>query len=178
MKITHLLIGLFLLASILVIAVKPASVFAVTVNETNATASVTVNSAVDVSLTNTTIDFGSLDPGATNTANTYNPLRVTVNTNTNTQTNLSMKGTGDFSDGGSNSFGLGNLTYNNISSQTGERSMTTAYSSPPEFGDWINIPEPTESAEIRDCWFWIDIPSGQSAASYTTKVSIKTGVFS
>lgn len=157
---------------------KPETAYAVSINETNATVTVTINTLVDVSLINITIDFGSLDPGTNDNPNINNPLRVRININTNTQTNLTMKGTGDFSSNGY-SFGLGNLTYSNESDVASSISMTTSYTSPCcEFSNWINIPEPSAVPEDRDVWFWIDIPTGQTAAAYQTKVTIKTGVFS
>ena len=173
------IIGVFILvftAALFLTAFNPQETFAASTNETEATASVTVNQYIDVTLYNTTIEFGSLDPGATDTANSNNPLMVSVETTTNTQTNLTIKGT-DFTDGGSNVIGIGNMTYYNESSVGDSISVQTTYPSPPPFENWINIPDPTTAQENRTIYFWINIPSSQPAASYSSTVTIKTGVF-
>jgi len=144
--------------------------FAETTNETEATASVTVNQYIDVTLYNTTIDFGSLDPGSTDIPNSKNPLLVSIETTTNTQTNLTIKGT-DFTDGGSNVIGIGNMTYYNESNVINSIPVQTDYPSPPPFENWINIPDPTTSQENRTIYFWINIPTSQPAASYTATIT-------
>lgn len=176
--LVYLSIGFLLLTVIfVVITCQPISVYAATTNQTNATASVTVNSAIDVTLWNTSLSFGNLDPGASITENTNNDLRIEINKNTNTKSNISQKGSSNFSDGGSNSFTIGNLSYRNDTS-TGRRNFTGAYTTPCcEFDDWKNVGIPTTAAVNRSTYYFIVVPKGQAAASYTANVEIKTGQF-
>lgn len=137
------------------------------------TASVTVNEYISVTLSNAPILFGSLNPGVVDqTANVGNgyPMTVQVDSVTNVVTNLSLRGT-DFT--GAGTFGVGNLSFSNSSSAATATDMATTYAGPAIYSNFDAIPAPLGGpAQTRDVYFWIDVPSGQTAGAYASDVYI------
>jgi len=144
----------------------------VSVDDTQATtATVTVNEYISVTLANVPIAFGNLNPGVTDSAATANPTTITVDSITNVNTNISLNGS-DFT--GPGTIGVGNLSYSNGSVAATATDMVTAFSSGPPYSDWVDIPAPGGgSAETRNAYFWIDIPSGQTSGGYTSDVFVR-----
>ncbi|GBE17600.1 hypothetical protein BMS3Abin16_00184 [archaeon BMS3Abin16] len=143
----------------------------VSVDDTQATtASVTVNEYISVTLAGVPIAFGSLNPGVTDSAATSNPTTITVDSVTNVATNISLNGS-IFT--GPTTFGVGNLSFANDTTST-QTDMTTVFSSGLPYSNWVNIPAPGGGAsETRNAYFWIDIPSGQTAGGYSSDVFVR-----
>ncbi len=165
--------GLLLVGTLVVLVATLISVQPVmsAENATDVTATVTVNSIVDVTLDKATITFGSLDPGTSDSAATNAPINVTIQANTNTDTNLSVNGSVNFTTGAYN-FSIGNLTYCNETAGS-YTAMTTSYAQG-GYADWQDIPSPSTDTN-SSIWTKISIPSGQVAGSYSATVSIKVG---
>lgn len=140
-------------------------------DEETASASVTVNEYVSITLTDLNasgIDFSSLDPGTTNNPADQNAtdgtVRITNDSVSNVDVNIYVKGD-DFVSGSNTIAVDGNVTYNKTSSQTGELTLANTYGTALEIGV-----APNSSIDV---WFWLDIPSSQTAGSYTSTFSFK-----
>lgn len=143
-----------------------------------ASAAVTVPIFTEITLNGTgSINFQSVNPGTTNSpAVTPDgwPLRLNLTDNSNVNVNYTISGQTNATDGGSNSIGITNVSFNNNSSSqwatqllfqqyTGEGNTSNASWSP-----LVNVKRPTiGEGTFRDIFFWIDVPAQQIAASYT-----------
>jgi hypothetical protein len=143
-------------------------------NETATTASVTVNKYISVTLSNVPIQFGSVDAGSTNNPATVGngyPMTIQIDSVTNVNTNISVNGS-DFS--GPGTFGVGNLSFSNSSSVSTATNMQSVFSSGPPYSNWVNIVAPAGgAAKTADAYFWVSIPSGQIAGSYSSTVYVR-----
>ena len=142
--------------------------------EQTKTASVTVNSYISFTVTDNGaagVNFGSLDPGATDQPESAQSaiegaLQLTVGSETNQDVTISLKGT-DFSDG-INTMLVSNVKYdddnspNEGGSDTGktEGAMSTTYAS------WYGVN--AGSGDTTECYHWISIPSAQDPGTYTS----------
>jgi spore coat protein CotH len=167
--------------------------FAASFEEASTSSSVTINSYVDITLSQVPVKFGSIDPGTTETqaddgsSNDYDsdtqidgfPMRITVESTTNEDVDIHLKGD-DWSDGGTNSFGIGNVTIDddstlNEGTETGlaEDSLTTAYGGA-NTGYFEDITAPSGGPAVnKDLYFWLDVPSAQAAGAYSTTIYVK-----
>ena len=126
------------------------------------TAQVTVPSICVVSLSTNSIDFGTVNAGAdTGSAN----QQVNITNTGNTQaTSTTIKGT-DWSDGGVNSFAVGNTEWSTSAFTYGSGTdLTTTDATIP--GGNLN---PGSSLTL---YFGVGVPSGQAAATYTQTITI------
>ena len=144
-----------------------ALVIAPTFEEATASASVTVNTFVDITITDrgtSGISFSSVDPGTNNNPgtqqnSTHGEVNFKVESTTNKNpTNVGLKASLFTSP----SFD-GNVTADDdatidVFPDTQQTQLTTAFST-------LKTLAPASSTEI---WYWMDVPSAQAAASYTS----------
>ena len=147
-------------------------------NMTNATsASVTVNGFVDVTIQNAPVTFGPLNPGTVGTAANNSPMNITYTILTNVPVETYLNGS-VFTDGGTNSFLVGNLSFNVTVSATGlaNGSCNTSrcrYTLTPMFV--FNETAPSGGLpKNASVYHYIDIPSGQAPAAYTAQLRVCT----
>lgn len=174
MKELKLFGAIGLLVAILVVLLSSVNTITAQVqNETQTTAQVQVNEFISVTLQGVPIDFGSLNPGTVNQpagASNGFPMNVSIEPETNVITNMSLRAT-DFT--GAGTIGVGNMSFSNSSSVSTATQMSTSYQGDAIYSNFDAIPQPSGSAEIREVYFWITIPAGQTAGSYTSNVYIK-----
>ncbi len=137
------------------------------------TVSATVNSYITATFNYNSVSFGSLDAGTSDTpapnqaSGVYN---VTIDTNKDFE--LTASGT-DFSDGAGHSFAISNLK---LDSDTSAGNLVVgnavALSTSSQTID-TNIPASTTTHYHG---YWISIPSGQYAASYSATVTLTYAV--
>lgn len=129
-------------------------------------ATITVNNPENISFTITDygsagINFGNLDMGATNQPADQiegtGAVTLTVGDETNVAVNIQLKGN-DFT--GASTIPISNVKYNNANTTTGASTLTTSYVT------WYSVPAYT--ADTRECYHWISIPSGQTGGGYTS----------
>lgn len=148
-----------------------------------ASATTSVNHFIDVSHIGT-INFGSVNPGSNYNPNTTSFHLVLENT-TNVDTNLSLKADAYFI--GSTpqtsvyNFSTANMSYSSNSSSAGSVRFTTNYTTESlrtALG-WTSIKAPTTLGQARliPVWFWIDIPTGQYAATYNATITLRISEF-
>jgi len=155
------------------------SVAMAVLDEASAGASVTVNTFVSITLTDAGspgVNFISSNPGDndvndTAQTNAVPAIRVTNDAISNVNVKVDVKGT-DFADNGNN-FVAGQATYDDDGaatevSETGkvETALANTY---PGTGYYTAI-TPTSSA---DFWFFLDIPSGQAAGTYSNTLTFR-----
>lgn len=176
------IIGLIALIGILIIFTMPIEPGnAATSNTTTAGVTATVSETISVTLSfnlsGTGITFTNLIAG-TNNQSADNNLNISIDYGTNVNTNISQRGT-DFS--GPDTLTIGNLRYSNASGNPGltnSTTMTTSFPSPPPYANWINISKPTGSvSQYRDTYYWLTIPTGLTAGSYTTNIYINVSKY-
>ncbi len=160
-----------LIAMVGIIAIFASNLQAVNASSSGtATAKVTVSKTIDISVSGGPIDFGSLSQGTTKSPATNNigsPLNITIEADTNVQTDINQSATGDFI-AGSNTLGIGNLTYFSSNSVGSAIEMTTSYTDSVLSG-WQNI-SPGDSV---NAYYWLTIPNSQPAGSYQTTINIQ-----
>lgn len=148
------------------------------------TASVNVNQFVSITLTDPNSDgvnFGSTNPGIndirdTGQTNATAAIRVTNDAVSNVDINVNVKGI-DFVGTPSGTILVGSVTYDddNGPSEVGETSpkaetvLATTYPGT----DYYTSISPGSNA---DFWFFLDVPSSQAAASYTSTFTFKGNV--
>lgn len=151
-----------------------------TSDEETATANVTVNTYVSISITDNGaagINFSSLDPGIDDNpevAQTALVGAVTIANDVISNTNVGLYVNGeDFSDGGSNTFAVGQVTYDDDNTPSegtetvlAETAMTNNY---PGTAYYTTVVPGTS----EDFWFFLDVPTAQAGASYTSIFSFK-----
>ena len=94
-------------------------------------------------------------------AGVHGAINITVGAETNVVCKISVKGSGNFSDGGDNSFALGNAEWDDDEAVGENLDMTTTYAE-------IVAATTPGNATSQEVWHWISIPSAQAAAVYTT----------
>ena len=92
---------------------------------------------------------------------THGAINITVGAETNAACKIGVKGSGDFSDGGTNSFALSNAEWDDDETVGEDHDMTTTYA---QIGG-----DTTAGVETsQELYHWISVPNGQAAAAYTT----------
>ena len=162
MKKTNLFISLACVLVLVTVMTAPAMAV-----EQTQPASVSVNTYISATITDAGaagINFGALNPGTTNNAElaqgALGAINITVAVETNVACKIGIKGSGNFSDNVSNSFPLGNATWNNANTPPGT-AMTTGYAQ-------IGTATTPGTARSQEVWHWINIPANQPPASYST----------
>jgi len=126
------------------------------------TAQVTVPAICTVSLSTNSIDFGSVAPGS-DTGSTNQ--QVTVTNGGNTQAiNTTIKGD-DWSDGGTNTFAVGNTEWSTGAFTYGSGTSLTSSDAAISGGNLA------KGASLT-LYFGAGVPSGQNSASYTQTITI------
>jgi hypothetical protein len=128
------------------------------------TTAITVNTFVDTSISPGSISFGSLDPATNEAAATNNPTQVTVTPNTNTNVDTYIGGT-DLT--GPDTIVVGNLKVSKTSGGA-KTSLTTSFPGTPYYSN-------AAPNTLENYYFYLTVPSGQTAGGYTGTVTIKTG---
>lgn len=155
----------------------------VTSEEASASASVTVNTFVDITLTDAApsgFSFGSLDPGTTNNkeaaqtdgvSSTLPAATVTRETTSNVDVKVRSKGTNFVV--GANTLAVSNVKYDDDGAHTegAETSlpvtnMATTY----PVAAYATLTAGSPSVKI---WFWLNVPTGQAAGAYTSTFSFE-----
>lgn len=178
LKLIFGFVGVFLL----MLGLNMSLISAPTFEESSAPASVTVNEFVDITLTDAGaagFAFGSLDPGILNKNETAqsdgaNSPAATVTREITSNVNVLVRLQGaDFTSGG-NTLAVTNVSYDDdgavdqgidsgIYAQT---NLTITY----PVGAWATL---TSGSPNVNVWFWLDVPSGQAAGSYSSTFSFK-----
>jgi hypothetical protein len=151
----------------------PAMAFAADSEEEGTTSSVTVSTVVDITLSNVPIAWATLAPSTENNlaqVNAGNPATVKVESTTNVKVDIYIKAT-DWSDGAGHTIGVGNAHYDNDSTPGGANwtTLTTSYATGPNQGFWENVMPGT----YENSYWFVNIPAGQWAATYTNNVYFK-----
>ena len=167
--------GVFLFSFVLALGVVMA-----TVDTQTASATVTVNELVSITLTDAGgggVIFGSSDPGINDIGDADQTsvipaIRVTNDAVSNVNVNVDVKGT-DFTGTPSGSMVAGQATYDDENlpsegSETGkaETTLANAYPGTPYYSS-------IAPGNDADFWFFLDIPSGQAAASYSSTLTFQ-----
>ena len=125
------------------------------------TASVTVTEFASVTITDNGaagLSFGNLEPGTVMQAETSSPsVTVTAAAENNVDMNITISGI-DFSDGGTNSFGIGNAYWNDSNETGTATAMSTTAAGVAILAAGTSV----------DIYHWLSIPANQAAASYTS----------
>ncbi|MEW6295189.1 MAG: hypothetical protein AB1467_02735 [Candidatus Diapherotrites archaeon] len=136
-----------------------------TTDEETATASVTVNTFVSITLTDLNqlgIAFGGLDPGASNRPADQNAGNGTVRITNDLVSNKTI----DLYKYGTNFTGAGTITISNVQYDTDNNVLAPApVTMPSAYTDTLIDLAPGSSQEF---WYWINIPSSQTAGAYTS----------
>ena len=163
MKGRKLLVSLFTVVALIALMAVPA----MAAEEVAKTATVTVSEYISFTVTDpgdAGINFGSLDPGTTDSPevaqNGAGAVTLTVAAETNVNCNINTKGGGDFDDGATHTFGLDNAKWDIDSAVAGATAMTTTYA--------LITTSTAGSEETQEVWHWLTIPAAQYAASYNT----------
>jgi hypothetical protein len=142
-----------------VLALMLVAVLAVPAMGDDITASVTVTEYASVTVTDNGtagLSFGSMTPGQDMKAEAASPsVTVTAAAENNIDLDIKVSGT-DFSDGGSNSFSIGNAYYNTASDSGSASAMSTT----PATVDTLS------AGEHVDIYHWLSVPEEQAAATY------------
>ena len=161
-----ILLGIFLLSSSTTVPV----VNALSANTNNLTASATVNTFVETSLSGTTITFGSIDPGTKDTAASTNPITLTNTGNSNTAVDIYLNGTNMTS--GANQINSSNISVWNADSATAS-SVLNGSTYLNSTGANTAFRENLAISGTHDFYFWIDVSAAQTAGSYTGTVQMR-----
>ena len=128
------------------------------------------NAFVETSISPGTISFGSKDPGTNDSAASENPIVLTVTGNTNVNVDTYLQASALT---GAGTIGIPNLK---VSKTVG--GAKTALVSSPNFlsgaGPNQGYYENTAPLGTQNYYFWLTIPSGQTAGSYTGTITFKT----
>ena len=179
-----ILSGVFLFSFILTVGVVM-----VALEETSAGASVTVNEFVDITLTDagaTGFNFGSNDPSTTNNKEAAQTDGVgsalpaaTVTREATSNVNVKIRLKGDNFAVGSDTLPVTNVAYDgdgavDEGTDTGpytQESLSTTYPTGSGTNDpWATLTSGSPDVEI---WFWLDVPSGQAAGTYSSSFSFE-----
>jgi biopolymer transport protein ExbD len=168
---------LIILAFAIMLMVKTTTLpnaYAASNSNQSTTASVTVNGFVSITLTGGTITFGNLDPGVNDSRATNAPLLVRVDNATNVPVMGYINGS-VFTDGGSNSFVVGNMKLNITGNSTAiNASCNTARCSYTLTPSWVfNETAPLGTGHKGEYfWNYISVPEGQAPTTYNANVRI------
>ena len=162
--------------ALLVVAIFAISIpicFSADSEEENTTSSVTVSTVVDITLSNVPIAWGTKAPGTENNlanTNAGNPATVTVESTTNVNVDIYIKGT-NWSDGAGHTITVDKCHYDNdnVAGGTKWTALTTSYATGPNQGFFEDVAPDT----AKNTYWFIDIPSGQWAATYTNSIYFK-----
>ena len=140
-----------------------------TSNTTQTEATVDINEFISLTLQEGfPIDFGSLDPGTTNSSASTNPSNVTIGDETNVDFNITLNATSHFNSSESYIIQIGNMRF-----QTTNRTTQPTFVLNTEDDAFVWQDCPCGSQENRSILFFIDIPSGQRASStYSANLTI------
>lgn len=169
-KLLAMLVGIGVLA---ILSVYFSSLnFAATSENNELAASLTVNAFVDTSIVNSTLTFGSLDPGTTFSASTTNPVNLTNTANSNTAIDVYLNNTAGMKSGG-NTIGFGNLSVMTFDSAT-SANVKNFTGIPYINGTSANngFQENLAVGSTVSLYFWHGVPAGQIAGAYTDTVRI------
>jgi hypothetical protein len=158
---------------IILMLFAPAMAFAADSSEQSTTSSVTVSTVVDITLSNVPIAWGTISPATENNlaqTNAGNPATLKVESTTNVKVDIYIKGT-DWSDGAGHTISVSNAHYDNDNIPGGSMwtALTTSYATGPNQGFWENVMPGT----YENSYWFINIPSGQWASTYTNNVYFK-----
>jgi len=158
------IVGMFL-----VLASMPAVIGAAE-EETSTTSTVTVNEFVDITLGGVLpIAFSSVDPGSSDNA-AGGAVTVTIESTTNIITDTYLKGD-DWTTPAA--LAISNVEYDSDADISGAVAMANAYPGTPLF-DAVACPCGA-SAAVNSAYFWLSVPAGQQAGTYTgTTIYFKT----
>ena len=173
--------AIFVALSSILILILANFAFGATSEETSGAASVTVNEFVDITLTDTAgggFSFGGLDPGTINKnesdqvdglASTTGAATVTRQTTSNVDVKVRLKGTNFIV--GSNTLPITYVTYDDdgevdVFPDTTQANLTTAYPG----AAYATLTGASPDLKI---WFWLDVPTGQAAGSYSSTFSFE-----
>ena len=148
-------------------------------NSCTAEVNVTVSVIIDITLSNVPVNYGTVNPGTENNPATNNahgfPMTIKVESTTKVNVDIYVKGT-DWSDGAGHSIGVENCKYDDDDMlgevpETGqlENILKLSYPSVANSGYFENV-TPGSSKNI---YFWISIPAGQWAGTYTNNICAK-----
>ncbi len=161
--------------ALLVIALLLLSGFAMSVSdEDSASASVTVNQFVSITLTDygtSGLDFQSLNPGTNdNPEKDQNAdsgaVGVANDAISNVTVNLYVKGDNfctDYPTCAGDTIAVTYVEYNAASTTPGT-GLTASY---------VDTTVDLAPSASQDLWYWIDVPSGQAAGSYSSSFAFK-----
>jgi hypothetical protein len=140
-------------------------------NATQTEATVDINEFISLTLQEGfPIDFGSLNPGTTNSTATTNPSNLTIGDETNIDFNITLNASSNFvSESTGYNIGAGNMSFytTNVTDQTNFVLDT-------EHDAYYWQACPCGSQVNESIWFYIDIPAGQrAAADYSANMTIK-----
>ena len=136
--------------------------------ETNNKAYKSLSVGVVISFTvtdynNDGVQFGNVDPGADNQPADQNvtqgAVTLTIGSETEVDVDVQLKGD-DFGGPGTSSITVGTVKYNNSDSLVGTSTLTSSYVT------WYSVSAYT--SDTRQAYYWIDIPSAQTAGGYTS----------
>jgi len=97
------------------------------------------------------------------------PAKVRIDALTNVATSIYLAGTDFRSE--KISFGVSNMTYSNTSD--GEKTEMSGDYSRIVYSNLENIPPPSsDKPEVRELYFWLSVPPGQSQGNYANVISI------
>jgi hypothetical protein len=154
---------LVLLASVMLVLGTIGIAFAVT--QQSVAASVTVSGALSVTVSNSTLSFGSLSEGDSDRKPTEDPLSITVDSNV--VYDLTTRGYGD----GGNNFnatGAGVLAMSELEWDTSDTFPGTAYTTSD-----VLIADDDSGDNSYDLYHELSIPIGTLADTYSLDVTIK-----
>jgi hypothetical protein len=134
---------------------------------------------IDITLSNVPINYGTVNPGTENNPasdNTHGfPMTIKVESTTTVNVDIYLKGT-NLSDGAGHTIGVDNCKYDDDNTlgegpEIGqpENTLQLSYPGTANSGYFENV-TPGSSKNI---YFWISIPLGQWAGTYTNNVYIK-----
>jgi hypothetical protein len=140
---------------------------------------VTETVIVDITLSNVPVNFGTVNPGTSNVPAADNahgfPMTIKVESDTNVNVDIYLKGT-NWSDGAGHSIGVENCKYDDDNTlgqapENGqpENTLKLIYPGTANSGYFDNV----TPGSSKNVYFWISIPSGQWAGTYTDNVYVK-----
>lgn len=121
---------------------------------------------ISITLSGYPIEFGPLDPGTDDnqaTGNSLNRYNITINPETTVNVDLYQKGNDFINDG--SIFGVGNMTWSTTNDVGTSQATTNVYSTPIA----TNVPSGTNIT----MYYWLDVPAGKAAGTYSASVYIK-----
>lgn len=137
------------------------------------TASVTVNTYVNITLTDNGaagLNWGNLDPGDDKEVEAANPsasIEIAAGAENNADTDINVYGV-DFDDSGSNNFSINNAFWHTSDVPASATTMKLVGSK-----DTVDT---LSASETVDIYHYLSIPNGQAAADYTSTFTYESTV--